>query len=315
MRSSDVAFVFPGQGSQHVGMGKDLFERFEEVKELYRSASALLGYDVAALSFEGPPAELNRTSRTQPCLLVASVAAYTALESRGLRPAAVAGHSLGEYSALVAAGSISFMDAVKLTALRGRIMQEAVPEGKGLMAAILGLDRAAVDSLCSAVTAGYVGVANYNCPGQIVISGERGAVEEAMGRALEGGARKVMALAVSVPSHCRLMEEAGRAFKEELAAFDIRDAQVRFVNNVEAGFISKADEIRASLVRQISRSVRWEDCVKTLHASGIMTFVEVGPGRVLSGLIKRIVPGARLFNVENGESLEGALSQIAAGGS
>ncbi|MCL5061691.1 MAG: ACP S-malonyltransferase [Nitrospiraceae bacterium] len=304
-----IAFVFPGQGSQSVGMGKDLYDNLDEVKSLYYEASEILGYDVAVLSFSGPADELNKTYRTQPCLLVASIAAYKALTLKNIKPSAVVGHSLGEYSALVAAGSISFKDAVKITEIRGRIMQDAVPEGKGLMAAILGLDRKIVDEICSRI-AGYVSAANYNCPGQIVISGEKAAVEEAMNLAKERGAKRALPLAVSVPSHCKLMEDAGKKFEEALKEVDIRDALVPFVNNVEAKFVSNAEDIRKSLVLQLSRSVLWEDCIKTISSSGISTFIEVGPGKVLSGLVKRIEPAAKIFNVENMESLNKTLSDI-----
>lgn len=305
-----ICFVFPGQGSQQVGMGKDLYDRFDEVKGLYDEASRVLGYDVAALSFNGPAEELNKTYRTQPCLLVASIAAFTVLKSRGVVPSVVAGHSLGEYSALVAAGSISFNDAVKATEIRGKIMQEAVPEGKGLMAAILGLDREVLDTLCKDVSSGYVGVANYNCPGQIVISGEKAAVEEAMAKAKDAGAKRALLLSVSVPSHCALMEEAGKALDVVLKGITINDAKTAFVNNTEARFISKAEEIRLSLVSQLSRSVLWEDCIKAIAASGVTRFIETGPGKVLSGLIKRIEPTAAVFNVENVETLEKTLSEM-----
>jgi [acyl-carrier-protein] S-malonyltransferase len=304
------AFIFPGQGSQTVGMGKEFYDNFTEVKSLYDEASAALGYDVAGLSFNGPADELNKTYHTQPCLLTASIAAFTVLGLKGVKPSAVAGHSLGEYSALVAAGSISFSDAVRITEIRGRIMQEAVPEGKGLMAAILGVDREVVDSLCKGVDSGYVSVANYNCPGQLVVSGEKRAVEALIVKAKEAGAKRAIPLAVSVPSHCALMEDAGRQFEEALQNFKIGNTVVPFVNNVDAEFISGDAEIRKSLVRQMSESVLWEDCVKAIVSKGIRTFAEIGPGKVLSGLVKRIDPDVMILNVENMDTLDKALTAL-----
>lgn len=302
-----AAFVFPGQGSQHVGMGKDLYDNFDKVKGLYDEASEAIGYDVAALSFSGPSEELNKTFRTQPCLLVASMASYVVLALKGIMPSVVTGHSLGEYSALTVAESMSFKDAVKITEIRGRIMQEATPEGMGLMAAILGCDRKIVDEICA--NSG-ISVANYNCPGQIVVSGDKAAVKGAMNMAKEAGAKRVVPLAVSVPSHSDLMEDAGKEFEKALKEIVLKDAAISFINNTEAKFISKAEEIRKSLIRQMSQPVLWEDCIKTVAQAGVNTLIEVGPGKVLSGLIKRIEPSARIFNVENTETLNKTLSNL-----
>ncbi|HSB52686.1 MAG TPA: ACP S-malonyltransferase [Dissulfurispiraceae bacterium] len=310
-----LCFAFPGQGSQHVGMAKDLFDRFAAVRKLYEEASEALAYDVASLSFNGPAGELNRTEKTQPCLLVASIAALTALTQNNVEPTAVIGHSLGEYSALVAAGSLSLKDAVRLTELRGRIMQEAVPEGKGLMAAILGLDKEKIQEVCASVTSGYVGVANYNCPGQIVISGEKAAVEEAIKKAKDRDARRAVSLAVSVPSHSALMKDAAERFEKALDEFALGDAKIPFVCNSDARHITRAADIRSALVRQLSQSVLWEDCVKAVFSSFAQTFIEVGPGKVLSGLIRRIEPSAKVMNVEDGDSLSKTLAELQVAGS
>ena len=302
----NLAFVFPGQGSQHVGMGKNLYENFDEVKTLYKEASDALGYDAADLSFNGPSEELNKTHRTQPCLLAASMAAYTVLKAKGIKPSVVAGHSLGEYSALVASSVLSFRDAVKLTEKRGQLMQQAVPEGKGLMAAILGLDKDKVKEICSSVRSGYAAPANYNCPGQIVISGEKEAIEEAMKLAKDAGAKRAIPLTVSAPSHCALMENASRALSEFLSLENIwmNAPTIPIVSNADAIFLDTVDSIKASLVKQLSHPVLWEDSIRIIFRTGIKVFIEAGPGKVLSGLIKRIEPEAVTFNVEDMKSLE-----------
>lgn len=305
-----IAFVFPGQGSQYVGMGRDFYDKLDSVKKLYDEASEVLGYDVADLSFNGPLEELNKTYRAQPCILIASIAAYTALAEKKIKPTFVAGHSLGEYSALVAARSISFRDAVRITEMRGRIMQEEVPEGKGMIAAILGIDRNTIDEICSKISNsrkghwGYVSVANYNCPGQIVISGEKPAVEFAIEEAKKAGAKKAVPLALSVPPHCKLMENAGKKFEGVLKKFKIKNTKIPVVTNSSAKIISKADDIRKSLVIQLSNPVLWEDCVKKIVSFKTNCFIELGPGKVLTGLIKRIEPSSIVFNIDNMEALE-----------
>lgn len=305
-----LCFVFPGQGSQYVGMGKEICENFSEARETFQEASDSLGHDVARLCFEGPEDELNKTFRTQPCIVTVSIAVLRVLTSKGITPAVVAGHSLGEYSALVSAGAISFRDAVKLTEKRGQFMQEAVAEGKGLMAAILGLKREKINEICLTLQSGYAAPANYNCPGQVVIAGEKNAVEEAMRLAKEAGAKRALALAVSVPSHCALMAEASTRLGELLNTITFRRPAVPVVNNAGAMFLTDVESIKASLVRQLGSPLLWEDSIRAIADSGTGTFVEVGPGKVLSGLIKRIEPEAKTFNVEDMKSLKAALSQI-----
>ncbi|MBM4140825.1 MAG: ACP S-malonyltransferase [Nitrospira sp.] len=291
-------------------MGKEIYEHFDEARKIFDEASDALGYNVSNLSFNGHDEELNKTFRTQPCILTVSIAIYRVLSSKGINPSVVAGHSLGEYSALVAADVLSFEDAVKLTEKRGQLMQEAVPEGKGLMAAILGLERNKVDEICLSLESGYASPANYNCPGQIVISGEKEAVEEAMKRAKEAGAKRALPIAVSVPSHCTLMADASRRLAELLDRIELRNPTIPVVNNADAMFLNDITSIKKSLVHQLNSPLLWEDSIRTMADSGIEIFVEVGPGKVLSGLIKRIEPGVKVLNVEDMKSLENTVSSL-----
>jgi [acyl-carrier-protein] S-malonyltransferase len=307
-----LAFVFPGQGSQKVGMGQALAEAFPEAREAFREADAALGLPLSRLCFEGPEDELMLTSNTQPAILTASVAAFRVLGSRGLRPDWVAGHSLGEWSALVAAGALDFADAVSAVRKRGQYMQEAVPVGEGAMAAILMLDLAAVEEACREAADGQVVVpANINSPGQVVIAGHAAAVDRAMEKCKARGARRAVRLPVSAPFHCPLMNPAQDRVAADLARIPFRAPEAPLVNNVDARPVRTAEECRQGLVRQVSAPVRWEECVQELVRQGADTFVEVGPGQVLSGLIRKIDKGARVLNVEDPASLDAAASALA----
>lgn len=306
-----LAFVFPGQGSQKVGMGRALAEALPESARAFTEADAALGVPLSRLCFEGPEDELTLTANTQPAILTASIAAFRALDARGLRPDWVAGHSLGEWSALVAAGALDLAEAVVAVRKRGQYMQEAVPVGEGAMAAILMLDLAAVEEACREAAAGQVVVpANINSPGQVVIAGHAAAVERAAERCKARGARRAVRLPVSAPFHTPLMKPAQDRLAGDLAGLSFRAPSVPLVNNVDARPARTAEECRDGLLRQVSAPVRWQQCVEELVRQGVDTFVEVGPGQVLAGLVKKIATGARVLNVEDPASLEAAAAAV-----
>ena len=299
-----IACVFPGQGSQTVGMGKALADQFEICATTFAEADAALSEPLSDLIFNGPADRLTLTENTQPAILTMSVAVWRLLSSRGLQPALVAGHSLGEYSAHVAAGTLPFADAVRLVRNRGRYMQEAVPVGQGAMAAILGLDEAGVLQACEEAAQGeVVSPANLNSPGQIAIAGTAAAVARAAERARALGAKRVIPLQVSAPFHCALMKPAEDRLAPELRAANASDPRIPVVANVDAEPKRTRTASIDALIRQVSSPVRWEDVVKRLASEGVTRYVEVGPGKVLTGLVKKIVPGATLLNVEGPDDL------------
>jgi [acyl-carrier-protein] S-malonyltransferase len=303
VETGKIAFVFPGQGSQHVGMGKDLCEHFAVAREVFEQADEALGFPLSTLCFSGPEAELKRTENTQPAMLAASVAALRVLETETpLRPDYAAGHSLGEYTALICARAFSFLDAIRIVRQRGRFMQEAVPEGDGSMAVILGLEMDEVQSLCAAASQGdIVAPANYNGGGQIVIAGSRPAVARAGALAKERGAKRVLDLPVSAPFHCELMRPAAERLRQVLEPISIAPLSVGVITNVEAEVNRDLQRVKPLLAEQAVRPVRWEESVRKLEALGCRRIFEVGPGKVLAGLIKRI---SRSLEVENFASTE-----------
>jgi [acyl-carrier-protein] S-malonyltransferase len=294
-----IAFLFPGQGSQRVGMGKALAETFPICREAFEEADRALGEPLSRLCFEGPDDQLVLTENTQPAILTVSVAAYRLLESRGYRPAFVAGHSLGEYSAHVAAGTIAFADALGLVRRRGRYMQEAVPVGHGAMAVVLGLDVDAVRLACEEAADGeVVSPANLNAPGQVTIAGTRDAVARAGERARARGAKRVLPLAVSAPFHCALLKPAEDRLEPELRALDARDPRIPVVANVDADIKRDGASAIDALVRQVSRPVRWEDVIARLASEGVRAYVEVGPGTALTGMVRKIQRDATTAHLE-----------------
>ncbi len=304
-----TAFVFPGQGAQKVGMVKDLYENYAVVKELFEEADDALGFSLTKLIFEGPDEDLMQTSNTQPAILTASTACCRVLAQEGVTPDIVAGHSLGEYSALVAAGSLSFADAVRTVRLRGQFMQEAVPLGEGGMAAILGLDDEKIKAICADISAqgGVVQAVNFNCPGQTVIAGAAKAVEAAVEALKAAGAKRAVLLHVSAPFHSSLMEPAAKRLAEVLDSITIHDAAIPVVANVNAKMETAAAEIKEALVKQAASPVLWIDCTHTMQAFGAETFVEVGPGKTICGFNRKIDRKIHSENVEDIPSLQKTL--------
>lgn len=305
------AFVFPGQASQYKGMGKELYQKYPLCRQVFEQADNALGFKISQLCFQGPEESLKLTENTQPAILTVSIAVWKLLQNYGYKPNYVAGHSLGEYSALVAAGAMSLADAVVIVRKRGQYMQEAAPLNKGKMAAIIGLSNKEVAEICQQAVQGEVlSAANYNSPVQTVISGTAAAIDRAVELAKERGARKAINLPVSAPFHCALMKPAQEKLAAELRKIEFNDLAFPLVTNVDAKVIAKGKEARESLIRQVTSPVRWVESINQLISEGASTFIEVGPGQVLSRLIKRINKAMEFFNVEDDNSLKKLLENL-----
>lgn len=310
-----VAFIFPGQGAQYAGMGKDFYDNFKESKLVFEEADDSLNMNLSNLCFEGPAEELIKTENTQPAILAVSIAMMKALEKEGIDCEYTAGLSLGEYTALVKSGGISFKDALNLVKVRGKLMQETVPQGIGGMAAILGLNRdKVIEAVNEVKDKAVVEIANYNSPGQIVITGEKEGVELACEKALKIGAKKAVLLPVSAPFHCSLLEPAGKKLQEEIEKVSIFDLKKELISNVDAKPVVKRDEIKEKLVRQVSSSVLWQDSIEFLIDEGVDTFIEIGPGKSLTGFVKRIRKSVNkevnAYYVNNVETFESTISSL-----
>lgn len=306
-----LAFVFAGQGAQAVGMGKELAENFDAAMKTFDEASEALGFDIKDMIWNGDKETLMITENTQPTIVTMSAAALRVLQEKGIKPDVVAGLSLGEYTAHIASGSMAFADGVRLVKKRGKYMQEEVPVGKGAMAAILALTAEQVRECCE--EASKIGVctgANFNCPGQIVVSGETAAVEKCCEIAKEKGAKRAMLLPVSAPFHCSLLTGAGEKLAKELENVEISDMQIPVITNVTADYVASKEDIKPLLIKQVSNSVLWEDTIRKMLADGVDTFVEVGPGKALSGFIKKITKDVSVYNVEDMASLEKTLEGL-----
>ncbi len=306
-----LAFIFPGQGAQYVGMGKDIAAQYKSADAIFNEAAEALGFDIKEMIFNGDNETLKITENTQPTIVTTSVACMQPLLEKGIKPDFVAGLSLGEYAAHVAAGTIGFKDAVALVRKRGKFMQEAVPVGVGAMSAIIGLDNDSVIESCKEASAvGVCEPANFNCPGQLAIAGEVAAVEKANELCKAKGAKRAMMLPVSAPFHCSLLKPAGEKLAAELEKITLNDIKVPVVVNVTAQCVTNRDEVKTTLINQVSNSVLWENCVKTMLDQGVDTFVEIGPGKVLSGFVKKINKDVKVLNVENLDSLNATLEEL-----
>jgi [acyl-carrier-protein] S-malonyltransferase len=308
-----IAYIFPGQGSQHSGMGRDLAKKFPAARQVFEEADEALGFSVSDLCFNGPAEQLQLTENTQPAILTTSIAALRAMQAENLpRPDFVAGHSLGEYSALVAGGALSLADAARTVRKRGEYMQQAVPVGTGAMAAILGATLETINAGCEEASQGQVcSAANINSPSQVVIAGETGAIDRAIVILKERGAKRAMKLNVSAPFHCAMMKPAQDRLAADLAEIHFSDLQVPVITNVDAQAVRAGDKVRDSLVRQVSQPVRWLESVEFLISQGVKTFIEIGPGKVLSGLVRQIDRDVQCVNVEDEVSLRAAQATLA----
>ena len=307
--SNNLVFMFSGQGSQYVGMGKELYENYDAAKKVLDEADQILDFDLKDMIFNGPEEDLNNTKNTQPAIYTVSAMVKAVLNENGFQASAAAGHSLGEYSALYAAGVLSFADGLKLVRRRGELMDQADPDGKGTMAAVIGLADEEVEAVLAEID-GIVTVANYNCPGQVVISGEVEAVGEAEELLGEKGAKKVIPLSVSGAFHSPLMEPAKEELKNTIEAVDFNDAQIPLIANVTADYVKSSSEIKEALIKQLDNSVRWVETIERFKEDGYEDYVEVGPGRVLKGLMRRIDRSLNAYNVEDEKSLNKTLKKL-----
>lgn len=305
-----IAFIFPGQGAQYTGMGKEIYKKYSEARDVFDEASEVLKFDIAKLCFEGPDEELMKTENTQPAILTVCVALTKVMQKKGINADVTAGLSLGEYSSLVLSGAIEFKDAVKLVKNRGKYMQEVVPMGVGAMAAIMGLENNIVEDICKkASDLGIVEPANYNCPGQLAIAGEVKAVEKAIELAKEKGAKKAVLLPVSAPFHCSMLKQAGELLKYDLENISINELTIPVISNVTAQYVKSAD-VKDLLIKQVSHSVLWEQSIKRMIDDGTDTFIEIGPGKTLTGFMRRIDKSKAAYNFEDEETLTKILTSL-----